>query len=110
MISTDAAIVDQYFLDQGENKEIQLDLFYDYRRNVELYPKVQEYFRTVQPPTMVVWGANDAIFPYQGAEAYRKDLKNLKVDYMDGGHFILESHGPQVARMMLRFLDATIQK
>lgn len=110
LISPDAAVVDQYFLDQGENKEIQLDLFYDYRRNVELYPTVQEYFRTVQPPTMVVWGANDEIFPYQGAEAYRKDLKNLKVDYMDGGHFILESHGPQVARMMLRFLDATIQK
>jgi pimeloyl-ACP methyl ester carboxylesterase len=105
LISPDAAIVDQYFLDQGENKEIQLDLFYDYRNNVALYPKVQEYFRKNQPPTLIVWGRNDFIFPFQGAEAYRKDLPNLEVIYMDGGHFILESHGPQMARRIMTFLD-----
>jgi pimeloyl-ACP methyl ester carboxylesterase len=107
LISPDAAIVDQYFLDQGENKEMQLDLFYDYRNNVALYPKVQEYFRKSQPPTLVVWGRNDHIFPYQGAEAYRKDLKTLDISYMDGGHFILESHGRQVARKVMEFLDRT---
>ena len=80
-------------MDQGENKQVQLDLFYDYRNNVALYPKVQEYFRKNQPPTLVVWGRNDHIFPWQGAEAYRKDLKTLDVTYMDGGHFILESTG-----------------
>ena len=110
LISPDVAIVDQYYMDQGENKQIQLDLFYDYRRNVALYPKVQEYFRKAQPSTLVVWGANDQIFPYQGAEAYRKDLKNIQIEFMDGGHFILESHGPQVARKMLDFLDATIRR
>lgn len=107
LISPDAAIVDQFFMDQGENKEVQLDLFYDYRRNVALYPKVQEYFRTRQPPTLVVWGRNDYIFPHQGAEAYLTDLRNIDVDYMDGGHFILESHGRQVARKVLEFLDRT---
>ncbi len=110
LISPDAAIVDQYFLDQGENREIQLDLFYDYRRNVALYPTVQAYFRKYQPPTLVVWGHNDQIFPPQGAEPYRGDLKNLQVIYMDGGHFILESHGPQVAREVMGFLDTTVPR
>ena len=109
LISPDAAIVDQYFMDQGENKDVQLDLFYDYRRNVELYPKVQEYFRASQPPTLIVLGRNDHIFPYQGAEAYRKDLKNLDVEYMDGGHFVLESHGPQIARRMTEFLAKSLR-
>ena len=109
LVSPDAAIVDQYFMDQGENKQVQLDLFYDYRNNVALYPKVQEYFRKNQPPTLVVWGRNDHIFPWQGAEAYRKDLKTLDVTYMDGGHFILESHGPQVARKVMEFLDQTMR-
>jgi pimeloyl-ACP methyl ester carboxylesterase len=110
LVSPDAAIVDQYFMDQGENKQVQLDLFYDYRNNVALYPKVQEYFRNRQPPTLVVWGRNDYIFPFQGAEAYRKDLRKLEVSYMDGGHFILESHGPQVASKVLQFLDKSLQR
>jgi pimeloyl-ACP methyl ester carboxylesterase len=110
LISPDAAIVDQYFMDQGDNKEVQLDLFYDYRNNVALYPKVQEYFRNRQPPTLVVWGRNDYIFPFQGAEAYRKDLRKLEISYMDGGHFILESHGPQVANRVTQFLDKSIQR
>lgn len=110
LISPDAAVTDQYYMDQGDNKEVQLDLFYDYRNNVALYPKVQEYFRNYQPKTLVVWGRNDQIFPWQGAEAYRHDLKNIQIHYMDGGHFILESHGSQVAKLSQDFLSKVYKK
>lgn len=106
LVSPDPAIVDQYLMDQGENKEVQLDLFYDYRTNVALYPKVQEYFRTANPPMLVVWGRNDQIFPWQGGEAFRKDVKNLQLHFLDGGHFVLESHLRQVTALMGPFLKA----
>ena len=110
LISPDAAVTDQYYLDQGNNKEVQLDLFYDYRNNVAFYPQVHSYFRTHQPKTLIVWGRNDQIFPYQGAEAFKQDLKNVDVHYMNGGHFILESHGAQVAKLAQDFLKKVYQK
>lgn len=110
LISPDAAVTDQYYLDQGNNKEVQLDLFYDYRNNVALYPRVHAYFRQHQPKTLIVWGRNDEIFPYQGAEAFKQDLKNVEVHYMNGGHFILESHGAQVAKLSQDFLKKVYGK
>jgi pimeloyl-ACP methyl ester carboxylesterase len=110
LISPDAAVTDQYYLDQGNNKEVQLDLFYDYRNNVAFYPQLHSYFRTHQPKTLIVWGRNDEIFPFQGAEAFKQDLKNAEVHYMNGGHFILESHGPQVAKLAQDFLKKVYQK
>lgn len=110
LISPDAAVTDQYYLDQGNNKQAQLDLFYDYRTNLPLYPRVQSYFRQYQPKTLIVWGRNDEIFPFQGAEAYKKDLRQPNIHYLDGGHFVLESHGPQVAKLSLEFLKKVYGK
>jgi pimeloyl-ACP methyl ester carboxylesterase len=105
-ISPDNWILDQSLLDRPGNKEIQLQLFYDYRTNPLLYPQWQEYFRKYQPPTLVVWGRNDLIFTKEGAVPYQRDLKNIEVHLLDTGHFALEEKGEQIADLISRFLLA----
>jgi pimeloyl-ACP methyl ester carboxylesterase len=104
-ISPDIWLVDQYLLDRPGNQEIQLELFYDYRSNLPLYPKWQAYFRQHQPPTLVVWGKNDPIFPAEGAHPYKRDLKNIEFHLLDTGHFALEEEGPRVAELIRRFFE-----
>jgi len=103
-INPDAWTADQYLLDRPGNDEIQLQLFYDYSSNPPLYPKWQAYFRKYQPPTLVVWGKNDSIFPAEGAETYKRDLKNLEFHLLDTGHFALEEDGDLIARYIGDFL------
>jgi pimeloyl-ACP methyl ester carboxylesterase len=102
-ISPDNWILDQSLLDRPGNKEIQLQLFYDYRSNPPLYPQWQDYFRKYQPPTLVVWGRNDQIFTKEGAVPYQRDLKNIEVHLLDTGHFALEEEGELIADLISRF-------
>ena len=104
-ISPDNWLVDQYLLDRPGNQEIQLELFYDYRSNPPLYPTWQGYFRQHQPPTLVVWGKNDSIFPAEGAYPYKRDLKNIEIHLLETGHFALEEEGVQIAGLIRRFLE-----
>ena len=97
-------MVDQVGLDRAGNREIQMDLFYDYRTNVPLYPEFQAFFRKYQPPTLIVWGKNDFIFPPEGAAPYSRDLKNLETHLLDTGHFALETHGEEIASRIEAFL------
>ncbi|HZF41639.1 MAG TPA: alpha/beta hydrolase [Blastocatellia bacterium] len=103
-ISPDAWTTDQYLLDRPGADEIQLQLFYDYGSNPPLYPQWQAYFRKYQPPTLVVWGKNDFIFPAEGAEPYKRDLKNLEFHLLDTGHFALEEDGDLIAKYIGDFL------
>jgi pimeloyl-ACP methyl ester carboxylesterase len=103
-ISPDNWIFDQSLLDRPGNKEIQLQLFYDYRSNPPLYPQWQDYFRKYQPPTLVVWGRNDLIFTKEGAVPYQRDLTNIEVHLLDTGHFALEEEGELIADLISRFL------
>lgn len=103
-ISPDNWIHDQLLLDRPGNNEIQLQLFYDYKSNPPLYPQWQEYFRKYQPPTLVVWGRNDIIFPKEGAIPYQHDLKNIQIHLLNTGHFALEEEGDLIADLMSRFL------
>jgi pimeloyl-ACP methyl ester carboxylesterase len=107
-ISPDTWTVDQYFLDRPGNREIQLQLFYDYGSNPPLYPQWQAYFREKQPPTLVVWGKNDHIFPADGAHPYRRDLKTIEFHLLDTGHFALEEDGGVIAELIRQFLDAHV--
>ncbi len=107
-ISPDAWIVDQYFQDRPGNKAIQLQLFYDYGSNPPLYPQWQAYFRAHQPPTLVVWGKNDQIFPAAGAHPYTRDLKTIEVHLLNSGHFALEEDGDEIARHIRRFLETHV--
>jgi pimeloyl-ACP methyl ester carboxylesterase len=103
-ISPDAWTLDQHFLDRPGNADIQLALFHSYGSNPPLYPAWQAYFRKHQPPTLVVWGKNDQIFPPAGAEPYKKDLKTLEYHLLDTGHFALEEDGDKIAGLMREFL------
>jgi pimeloyl-ACP methyl ester carboxylesterase len=104
-VSPDGWTTDQYLLDRKGNDEIQLDLFLSYGSNPPLYAQWHEYFRKYQPPILIVWGANDQIFPAAGAEPYKRDLKTVEFHLLDAGHFALESEGDLIARLMRDFLD-----
>ena len=102
-------VYDQAKLDRPGNVEIQLDLFYDYRTNVELYPRFHAFFRERRPPTLIVWGKNDEIFPAPGALAYRKDLPDAELHLIDSGHFALEDQGTEIAALMRDFLGRKVK-
>jgi pimeloyl-ACP methyl ester carboxylesterase len=110
LVSPDNWEVDLRHLERPENAQIQLDMFYDYRTNLELYPKWQQYFRTHNPEMLIVYGKNDYIFPAAGAEAYKKDVKNLEFHLFDAGHFALESHGDEIAGVIRDFLGRKVSK
>ena len=103
-ISPDNWHIDLQHLSKPENNEIQLALFYDYRTNVPLYPSWQAYLRKHQPPTLIVWGKNDVIFPAKGAYPYQKDLKNIEFHLLNTGHFALEEEGDAIAKYIRSFL------
>ncbi|REK12227.1 MAG: alpha/beta hydrolase [Planctomycetota bacterium] len=94
----------QPLLDRPGNAEIQLALFYSYGSNPPLYPRWQEYLRRHQPPTLIVWGQNDPIFPAAGAYPFKRDLKHPEFHLLDTGHFALEEEGPQIAKLIRDFL------
>ena len=108
MISPDNWHVTQRLLDRPGNEAIQLQLFYSYGSNPPLYPKWQAYLRKHQPPTLVVWGKKDEIFPAEGAHPYKRDLKNLEFHLLDTGHFALEEDGEVIAEYIRRFFDTKV--
>ncbi|MEG4396702.1 alpha/beta hydrolase [Microcoleus sp. BROC3] len=108
-ISPDTWNMDQLFLDRPGNVEIQLTLFYSYGTNPPLYPQWQEYFRKYQPPTLIVWGKNDYIFPAEGAYPYQRDLKDVEFHLLDTGHFALEEDGEEIANHIRQFLTSRLQ-
>ncbi|HEY0769348.1 MAG TPA: alpha/beta hydrolase [Sphingobacteriaceae bacterium] len=109
-INPDNWEIDLRHLTRKENNDIQLAMFYDYQNNIKLYPKWQAYLRKHQPPTLIVWGKNDKIFPASGAEAYKKDLKTIDFHLYDAGHFALESNEEEIAVAIRNFLKKNIKK
>jgi pimeloyl-ACP methyl ester carboxylesterase len=103
-ISPDNWLIDQPLLDRPGNDRIQLQMFYSYGTNPPLYPQWQEYFRTHQPPTLIVWGKNDQIFPADGAHPYKRDLKNIDFQLIDTGHFALEEDYELIAELISNLL------
>ena len=103
-ISPDNWVHDQALLDRPGNIEIQMDLFYDYLTNLPLYPVVQAYFREHQPPTLIVWGQNDKIFPADGAHPYKRDLPEVEFHLLDTGHFALEDKADEMVPLIRDFL------
>lgn len=104
LIAPESYTLDQHFLDRPGSDEIQLDLLKDYKSNVALYPKFQEYFRTHKPKLLAVWGNKDPFFLPPGAEAYKRDLPDAIVKLYDTGHFALETHVMEIGNDILEFL------
>lgn len=94
-----------YFI-SNENAEAMLDLFYDYRKNVDLYPTFSAALKKANPFVLAVWGTNDPFFLPAGAVAYAQDVapERIKVVLLDAGHFVLESHCDEVGSEILRFM------
>jgi pimeloyl-ACP methyl ester carboxylesterase len=109
-ISPDNWVHDQALLDRAGNSDIQLDLVYDYRTNLPLYPAVQAYFRDYQPPTLIVWGKNDVIFPAAGAYPYQRDLPDVEFHLLDTGHFALEDKADEMVPLIRDFLGRKIAR
>ena len=109
-IDPDKWVHDQTLLDRPGNAEIQMDLFYDYRTNLPLYPAVQAYFRKHRPPTLLVWGKNDKIFPADGAHPYKRDLPNAEYHMLETGHFVLEDQFDVAEPLIRDFLDRKIAR
>jgi pimeloyl-ACP methyl ester carboxylesterase len=107
-IAPDNWIHDQALLDRPGNCDIQMDLFYDYRTNLPLYPAVQAYFRDRQPPTLIVWGKNDKIFPADGAYPYKRDLPEVEFHLIDTGHFALEDKSDEIVPLIRDFLSRKV--
>jgi pimeloyl-ACP methyl ester carboxylesterase len=103
-VGPESYTLDAALLERPGNKDIQLDLFLDYASNVKLYPKFQEYFRHSKPPLLAIWGKNDPFFIPAGAEAFRKDIPNAQVQFLDTGHFAIETHVVEIAATMKDFL------
>ncbi|MET8335365.1 alpha/beta fold hydrolase [Streptosporangium canum] len=107
-LTPDTWTLDQAYLDRPGNKEIQLQLFWDYQFNLDGYPGFQEYFRTHRPPVLVAWGENDEIFGADGARAYARDLPDAEIHLLDAGHFALETHGAEIAALIRDFLGRKV--
>lgn len=103
-VAPETYTIDQALLDRPGQADIQLGLFYDYRKNVEMYPQFQEYFRKSQVPLIAFWGKHDVIFVPPGAEAFKRDLPNAEIHLLDAGHFAVESNTKEIADLMLGFL------
>jgi pimeloyl-ACP methyl ester carboxylesterase len=104
LIAPEGYTLDAALLARPGNVDIQLDLFLDYANNVKLYPAFQEYFRKSKPPLFAIWGKHDPYFIPPGAEAFRRDIPDAKVEFLDTGHFALETHLEEVALAMREFL------
>lgn len=102
--SPDTWTLDWARLQRPGNIDMQLDLFGDYRNNVDLYPEIQRYFRARLPPMLVVWGKYDPFFTVAGAAAYRRDLPDVETELYDSGHFALETHASEIGCRMRDFL------
>jgi pimeloyl-ACP methyl ester carboxylesterase len=103
-IAPEGYTLDQAMITRPGNMDIQLNLFLDYANNVNLYPAFQEYFRKWKPPLLAIWGKHDPFFIPPGAEAYRRDNPNAIVQFLDTGHFALETHVEEIANAMGQFL------
>jgi len=104
LIKPEGYTLDAALLARPGNVEVQLDLFLDYANNVKLYPNFQEYFRSVKPPLLAVWGKFDPYFIPAGAEAFKKDIPRATVKFLPTGHFALETHLQEIATTMREFL------
>ncbi len=108
-INPDNWNLDHMKMSRPGTKELNLEMLSDYKSNVALYPKWQQYLRDTQPPMLIVWGKNDAFFTEAGAAAYQRDVKNIDYNILDTGHFPLEEDAPFIIAKIRNFMEALIK-
>jgi len=98
LVSPDGIALDNYYLAREGADDVQLDLFLDYQSNVALYPTFQAYFRKHHPRFLAIWGKHDPFFLPPGAEAFKRDIPDARVQFLDTGHFAVETHAKDIAQ------------
>jgi pimeloyl-ACP methyl ester carboxylesterase len=96
-----------YFLNQPGQADIQSDFFYDYRTNVDAYPKWQAWLQKTQPKLLVIWGKYELSFDPSEPEAYRRDVPKAEVHIVDGGHFALDTAADEIAALVRQFVGSS---
>lgn len=109
-INPDSWNMDWISLSRPMNGRIQMELLYDYRKNLEQFPRWHIYFREHQPPMLVLWGRNDPIYTVQGAMAYQRDLRDVEFHLLDSGHFALEDCGFEIGEHVVSFLERVMAR
>ena len=109
-INPDNWNMDYRFMERPNAQRVQLDLFYDYRTNVEMYPLWQKFLREHQPPALIFWGQNDLFFTREGGEAYLKDLPNAEIHRLNSGHFAVEDCLGEISSNIKRFYPEKVVK
>ena len=104
LVSPDGYELDNFYLARPGMDDIQLDLLGDYKTNVALYPTFQKTLRDRKPPLLAIWGKNDPFFLPPGAEAFKRDVPDAVVKFVDAGHFALETHADEIAKAIREFL------
>jgi pimeloyl-ACP methyl ester carboxylesterase len=108
LISPDNWESDSAFMERPYSKRLNLDLFYDYRTNVALYPQWQAFLRDRQPKTIIFWGQDDVFFTPEGGEAFLKDLPKAEIHRFHAGHFAVEDHLDEISQDMHRFYEEKV--
>lgn len=108
LISPDNWNMDACFMGRPQARRVQMEFFYDYRTNVTLYPKWQEFLRSRSPKTIIFWGQDDIFFTREGGEAYLRDLPQAEMHRLDSGHFAVEDCLDYIARNICRFYDEKV--
>ena len=108
LISPDNWNMDFRFIERPNARRVQMDLFYDYRTNVGLYPQWQKFLRDRQPKTIIFWGQNDIFFTREGGDAYLRDLPDAEMHRLDSGHFAVEDCLESIATNIHRFYDEKV--
>jgi pimeloyl-ACP methyl ester carboxylesterase len=103
LVAPEAYTLDIALIERAGNMDIQIALHLDYRNNIPAYPEFHKYFRKHQPPLLAIWGKNDVFFIPPGAEAFKRDLPRAEVEFVNSGHFALETHVDDIAASMRSF-------
>jgi pimeloyl-ACP methyl ester carboxylesterase len=108
LISPDNWLSDFGFTDRPNVVRLNLDLFYDYRKNVDLYAEWQAFLRENKPKTIIFWGQKDIFFTPEGGEAYLKDLPDAEIHRLEAGHFAVEDHLEYIAQNIRKFYESNV--
>jgi len=104
-MSPDSWTHDSHFLESDKDRRIQVELFQDYKTNLDNYPKWQAFLRKNKYPTLIVWGKNDPVFIPQGAKAYLRDVPNAELHLLNAGHFAVEEKPVEIAKYITSFIN-----
>jgi len=110
LISPDNWNMDFRFMERPGARQVQMDLFYDYRNNVALYPQWQNFLRDRQPSTLILWGQNDIFFTPEGGDAYLRDLPNAEMHRLNSGHFAVEDSLEEISKNLGSFYEGRVAK